>query len=216
MTDNQLQHQVLNALEYDPGVDAAEIGVSATGGVVTLRGDVKTYREREVAERVTFGVYGVKAVANDIRVRLGRDDERSDADIARAVLTALKWNASVSALPITASVRDGTVILRGTAEWHFQKDAATRAVRDLVGVRAVTNHIAVQPRAAVDDVQAKIEAAFKRSAAIDARRVDVRVTDGTVTLSGNVHSYLERREAERAAWAVPGVTAVDDRLAVVP
>lgn len=216
MTDNELQHQVLNALEYDPGLDAADIGVSVAGGVVTLRGDVKAYREREVAERVTFGVYGVKAVANDIRVHLGRDAERSDAEIAEAVVNALSWSASVSTLPITTSVRDGTVILRGTAEWHFQKEAATRAVRDLLGVRAVTNHITVRPRATAGDVQARIEAAFRRSAEIDARRVNVSVADGTVTLSGHVHSHLERREAERAAWAVPGITAVDDRLAVVP
>lgn len=216
MTDRDLQGNVQQALDWEPSVDAADIGVTVDTGVVTLRGDVKTYAEREAAERIALRVYGVKAVANDLEVRLVSGTERTDSEIAQAAVNALHWNTRVPADRVSISVRDGRVILRGRADWQFQKDAATRAVDHLTGVRGVTNHIAVEPRAAAGDVQAKIEAAFQRSAQIDARRVKVTVQDSTVTLTGTVRSWEERREAERAAWAAPGVAHVDDRLAVVP
>lgn len=216
MTDRDLQGNVQQALDWEPSVDAADIGVTVDTGVVTLRGDVKTYAEREAAERIALRVYGVKAVANDLEVRLVSGTERTDSEIAQAAVNALHWNTRVPADRVSISVRDGRVILRGRADWQFQKDAATRAVDHLTGVRGVTNHIAVEPRAAAGDVQAKIEAAFQRSAQIDARRVKVTVQDATVTLTGTVRSWEERREAERAAWAAPGVAHVDDRLAVVP
>jgi osmotically-inducible protein OsmY len=216
MTDRDLQGNVQQALDWEPSVDAAAIGVTVDNGVVALRGDVKTYAEREAAERIALRVYGVKAVANDLEVRLVSGTERTDSEIAQAAVNALHWSTRVPADRVSISVRDGQVILRGRADWQFQKDAATRAVHHLTGVRGVTNHIAVEPRAAAGDVQAKIEAAFQRSAQIDARRVKVTVQDSTVTLTGNVRSWEERREAERAAWAAPGVAHVDDRLAVVP
>jgi osmotically-inducible protein OsmY len=216
MTDRELQDNVQAALEWEPSVDVADVGVTVDNGVVTLRGDVKTYAEREAAERVALRVYGVKAVANDLKVRLVTGSERTDSDIAQAVVTALRWNTSVQADRISTAVRDGQVILKGRADWQFQKEAATRAVRNLTGVRGVTNHIAVEPRAKVGDVQARIEAAFRRSAQIDARRVKVSVQDTKVTLTGNVRSWAERQEAEQAAWAAPGVTQVEDCLAVIP
>jgi osmotically-inducible protein OsmY len=216
MTDRDLQGHVQRALDWDPSVDAADVGVTVDNGVVALRGDVKTYAERETAERVALRVYGVKAVANDLVVRLVSGTERSDNEIAQAAVNALQWHTNVPADRVSIAVRDGQVILRGRADWQFQKDAATRAVRYLTGVRGVTNHIAVEPRAKAGDVQAKIEAAFQRSAQIDARRVKVTVEDSKVTLTGNVRSWAERREAEDAAWAAPGVAHVDDLLAVVP
>jgi osmotically-inducible protein OsmY len=216
MTDRDLQGHVQRALDWEPSVDAADIGVTVDNGVVALRGDVKTYAERETAERVALRVYGVKAVANDLDVRLVSGTERTDNEIAQAAVSALKWNTSVPADRVTITVRDGQVILRGRADWQFQKEAATRAVRHLMGVRGVTNHIAVEPHAKVADVQAKIEAAFQRSAQIDARRVKVSVQDAKVTLTGNVRSWAERREAEEAAWAAPGVAQVEDLLAVIP
>lgn len=155
-------------------------------------------------------------MANDLTVRLVSGCEHTDSEIAQVAANALKWNTGVPEERVTISVMDGQVILRGTVDWQYQKDAATRAIRDLMGVRGVTNHIAIRPRAKAGDVQTKIEAAFRRSAEIDARRVNVTVHDGTVTPTGNVRTWAERREAERAPWAAPGVVKVEDRLAVVP
>jgi osmotically-inducible protein OsmY len=216
MTDPQLQQHVVSALDWDPSVDAADIGVTVENGVVTLRGDVKSFLEKEAADRIALHVYGVKAVANDLRVQLPSGHERTDSDIAQAAVHALAWNMSVPKDRVTISVRDGQVIVKGSVDWQYQKEAVSRAIRVLAGVRGVTNHIAVKPTIRVVDVATRIESAFKRSAEIDARRVAVSVQDGKVTLTGNVRSWAERQEAERAVWAAPGVAEVDDRLAVVP
>jgi osmotically-inducible protein OsmY len=216
MTDRELKGHVQNALDWEPSIDAAEIGVSVDDGVVTLRGDVKSYAERAAAERVTVGVYGVKAVANDIEVRLGGGQLRTDTEIAHAVLSALKWNSMVPDEKITLTVANGWVTLAGQVDWEYQRAAAATVVRDLTGVRGVTNSIAVVPQVTLADVKAKIEAALRRSAEVDASRINVAVADGRVTLSGNVHSWLERNEARQAAWAAPGVKEVEDHIAVVP
>jgi len=214
MTDRELKEHVQNALDWEPSVDQSDIGVSVDEGVVTLRGNVRSYAERAAAERVALRVYGVKAVADDLEVRLASGYERTDTDIAQAVVDALKWNTIVPPDRVTVAVAKGWVTLKGTLEWQYQKDAAARVVRDLTGVRGVNNEIVVKPRVKTTDVQAKIEAAFKRSAEIDARRVSVAAEDGKVILTGNVRSWAERQEAERAAWAAPGVTQVDDRITV--
>jgi osmotically-inducible protein OsmY len=216
MTDRTLQDNVQAALDWEPSVDTAAIGVTVEQGVVTLRGDVKTYAEKSSAERVALGVYGVKAVANDLNVRIGPGLGRTDSDIALAVVTALKWNTQIPADKISPTVRQGHVTLKGDVEWNYQRDTAARVVRDLAGVVGVTNNITVRPRVSITDVESKIEAALKRSAEIDARRIHVGVTDGKVTLTGNVRSWAERQEARRAAWAAPGVRDVDDRIAVMP
>jgi osmotically-inducible protein OsmY len=216
MTDRDLQQHVQKALDWEPRIDAADIGVSVEDGVVTLRGDVKTYSERAAAEHVALGVYGVKAVANDVNVRLGDGHQRTDTEVAQAVVAALKWNTMVPDEKITVSVSDGWVTLKGHVNWDYQRASATSAVRDLMGVRGVTSAISVEPRVSAADVKGKIEAALKRSAEIDARRINVVVADGKVILTGNVHSWFERNGACQAAWAAPGVTMVDDRIAVVP
>ena len=216
MIDKDLKQHVQNALDWEPSVDATDIGVSVDEGVVTLRGNVASYSEKVAAERVALRVYGVKAVANDLTVRLVSHYQRTDTELAQAALAALKWNTVVPKDRVTLVVKDGWITLTGTLDWQYQKDGAARAVRDLTGVKGVTNEIHVKPAVKTTDVRDKIEAAFKRSAEIDARRVNVTAQDGKVILSGNVHSWAERQEAERAAWAAPGVTHVDDRLTVVP
>jgi len=216
MTDQELKRHVEDALTWEPSVGQAAIGVSVDNGVVTLRGDVSTFTERAVSERVTLAVYGVKAVANDLNVRLTKGYERTDTDIAQAAASALQWSTVVPSNRVTIAVSDGFVTLKGNLDWQFQREAAARAVRDLTGVRGVNNSIAVQSRVRTGEVQDRIEAAFKRSAEIDARRITVTAHDGKVTLNGNVRSWAERKEAERVAWAAPGVTQVEDRLAITP
>ena len=216
MTDKNLKQHVQSALDWEPSLDASDIGVSVDEAVVTLRGNVASYAEKMTAERVALRLYGVKAVANDLAVHLVSAFERTDTEIAQAAVTALKWNTMVPNDRVTVTVSNGWLALNGTLDWQYQKDVAERTVRDLTGVKGVSNDIIVKPRVKTVDVRDKIEAAFKRSAEIDARRVNVTATDGKVILSGNVHSWAERQEAERAAWAAPGVTQVEDRLAIVP
>ena len=216
MTDKDLKQTIENALDFEPSVDASDIGVSVDERVVTLRGNVATYSEKHSAERLAFRIYGVRAVVNDLVVRLPSTSVRTDTEIAQAALTALTWNTMLPSDRITLTVENGWITLNGTLDWQYQKDVAVRAVRDMTGVKGVTNLIAVKAHVKTTDVREKIEAAFRRSAQIDARRINVTAQNGKVILSGNVHSWAERREAERAAWAVPGVTTVDDRLAIVP
>jgi osmotically-inducible protein OsmY len=216
MTDRDLKQQVETALDWEPSLDAGDIGVSVDRSVVTLRGNVPSFSEKLTAERVALRVYGTQAVANDLQVHIPNTRMRTDTEIAQAALTALQWSTVIPADRITLTVADGWITLGGLLGWNYQRDAALRAVRDLTGVKGVTNTIVVQPQVTTTDVRDKIEAAFKRSAEVDARRIAVVAQDGKVTLSGNVHSWVERQEAERAAWAAPGVRQVDDRLAIVP
>jgi osmotically-inducible protein OsmY len=214
--DVTLQRDVLDELEWEPSVDAAEIGITAHGGVVTLSGVVKSFIEKMTAERVAKRVQGVKAIANDIEVRLSNTFERNDSDIAQAAVDAIKWRSAIPGDQIKILVSKGWVTLEGTVEWQYQKDAAFEAVHHLVGVKGVTNLIATKPKVLASQVQSRIEAAFLRSAEVDAKKVQVETRDHTVTLRGNVHSWSERQEAERTAWSAPGVSRVDNMIAVTP
>jgi osmotically-inducible protein OsmY len=217
MTNRELRARVLEALDWEPSVDSSDLDVSvADEGVVTLRGRVRSQPQKVAAERVTLGVYGVRGVANDLVVVLTPLYERTDTDIAQAAVEALRWNSLVPPNRIAVAVSNGRVTVTGTVDWQYQKNAADRAVRSLTGVRDVSNEIVITPEMKATDVQAKIEDAFRRSAEIDARRINVETHDGHVTLTGHVHSWLERQEAMRAAWAAPGVTHVADHLVVVP
>jgi osmotically-inducible protein OsmY len=214
--DAQLQHDVLQELAWDPSIDASQIGVTARDGVVSLTGAVPVYAQKFQAEKAAKRVHGVKAIANDIEVTLDHSGQPTDADIAAAVLHTLKWNGSVPADRIGVTVRDGWITLDGTVDWQFQKDAVNRAVRHLMGARGVTNSILVKPRKKTEDVKAGIEAALRRSATVDSKKIGVETDDGTVILTGDVHSYAERDQAERTAWAAPGVSRVENCITVTP
>lgn len=215
-TDADLQHDVMDELVWEPSVNAAHIGVTVKEGVVSLTGHVPSFAEKCVAEKAAKRVYGVRAVADELDVNLPGSSKRTDEDIAHACVSALKANVSVPDDKIKILVRSGWVTLEGQVDWPYQRDAALKAVRCLTGVIAVSNNVAVKSRVSPTDVKNKIEAAFKRSAEIDARRISVEARDGKAFLYGNVRSWKERREAEQAAWAAPGVSAVENHLAVAP
>ncbi len=213
--DFDLRKDVLEELEWDPSIDARTIGVAIENGIVSLTGHVQSYADKVNAERIVKRVHGVFGVANDIEVALPIDAERNDVDIARSALNAIDWNVAVPQDHVKVVVTQGWVTLDGDVEWYFQKRAAEDGVRNLAGVRGVTNKIIVKARAArAGDVKQKIEAALKRNAELDAKRIMVETMDGRVTLSGTVRSWIEREDAVNAAWSAPGVMTVIDQIRI--
>jgi osmotically-inducible protein OsmY len=215
-TDDEIQRDITDELKYDPTFQGDDIAVSVRDGVVTLAGYTKSYMDKWQAERVVSRTKGVRAIANDLEVRLTSATERPDPEIARAAIDALKWNVSVPADRIRVKVEKGWVTLEGDVDWYFQKEAAERAVRSLNGVRGVTNLIAVAARPAAQDVKQKIKEALKRGAEIDADHITVDVDGSKAILRGTVRSYAEWRDAERAAAKAPGISQVENKLVVDP
>lgn len=213
--DLQLQRDVLDELKFEPSIREAELGVAVKGGVVTLTGFVDSYAEKFSAERTVERVSGVRAVADEIKVKLPGSYQRSDTDIADAVVNALRWDIQVPDDRIKAAVDDGWIDLEGEVEWQYQKWAAEGAVRNLTGVKGVTNLITVKPKkVSTHEVGQKIKDSLRRHAERDADRITIEARDGRVTLRGTVSSFAERQDAERAAWQAPGVTNVEDMIAV--
>jgi osmotically-inducible protein OsmY len=215
-TDLELQKDVMNELKWEPSIEAAEIGVSVRDGVVTLSGYVDSFYKKWAAERAAARVFGVKAVAEELKVRLPGSLERADEDIARAVSDALEWNVAVPHDRVEVQVQDGVVTLSGEVDWWYQKDAAGDVACKLVGVVLVSNLITIKPAVKPQDVKDKIESAFQRNALLDARRVTVETHGGKVILRGSVRNWAEREQVEQAAWAAPGVSEVESHIMFSP
>lgn len=212
--DQQLQQDVMDELKWDPILTASEIGVSVKHGVVTLSGYVNSYSKKIAAENAAKRVKGVSAVAEDIEVRLGLDDERNDTQIAEAALDALKWNSNVPDEHIQIKVENGWITLEGEAEWQYQKDAAANAVRDITGVRGISNLIMLTPKIDITVIEKNIRRALQRSADIEANNIDIKTIGNKVILKGKARSWAERNEIERATWSSPGVTEIEDELLI--
>ena len=215
-TDMQLQKDVIDELKWQPKTRDAEIGVAAKDGVITLTGTATSYVQKFEAARLVERVSGVRAVADELEIKLPNTSVRSDTDIAHSAVTAMKWNIEVPDNRIITRVQDGWVTLHGDVDWQYQKKATEETVQYLTGVKGVNNLIVVkQPKVAPEVVKQQIADALKRSATVDAARVIVESrNNGTVVLRGTVRSWTERNDAERAAWATPGVAMVEDELAV--
>ena len=214
-TNEQVQTDVRSELAWDPRLDDSNVNVIVTGGVATLSGTVPSFPDRLAAERAAERVYGIRAVANELAVAVPIHFERSDTDIAHAVVNALSWDVEVPDTRIKSSVSGGVVRLDGDVDFRYQREAASKAVRNLSGVKEVINGITVTPKSvSPNDVSQSIKQALERRADRTADRINVQTVGGVVTLSGSVTSIGDRRAAEGAAWSAPGVTEVQDELAI--
>jgi osmotically-inducible protein OsmY len=215
-SDTDIQKDIIAELHWEPSLRDDDIAVGVRDGVVTVAGFVDSYADKWRAERVASRVKGVRAIANDLEVKLPTSSQRPDPDIARAVLDALRWNISVPADRIKVKVEKGWVTLEGEVDWYYQREAAERSVRYLTGVKGVSNLITVAAKAAPSEIKEKIKEALQRGAQFDAEHITVEVEGSKVVLRGTVRSYAEMRDAERAARNAPGVTQVENRLTVDP
>jgi osmotically-inducible protein OsmY len=211
-TDHEIQNNVLAELKWDAQVQPNEIGVIVKDGVVTLTGWVDSYLKKWAAEEGALRVEGVKAVANEIEVRLA--NERTDADIAAAAAHAIEWDVDLPPDKVQVTVSKGWVTLKGEVEWQYQREEAEKVVRRLAGVKGVTNVIVVKPRVKSEELKKKIEDALVRNAQIDADRITVEIHGTKAILKGTVRAWAEKKEAERVAWLAPGITEVDNRISI--
>lgn len=214
-TDSQLQHDVLAELKWEPSINAAEIGVEVKNGVVTLAGHVDRYADKWNAERAAQRVSGVLALAVEIDVKLADAGKRNDTDIATSAHAALEWTSFLPKEAIKVKVANAWVTLTGEVEWEYQRMAAADSIRFLPGVLGVSDEIVIKTKVSTDVVKADIEAALKRRAMADAKKITVQVSGGDVTLTGAVHSWSERDLVTHSAWGAPGVRSVVDNMSLV-
>lgn len=213
-TDAEIQKDVMDELSWEPFFKASEIGVAVKNGVVTLSGTVDNYLKKTTAEKAAKRVAGVKAVAEDIEVKFSGDRIKNDTEIAQAILNALKWNSAITEDKLKVKVEDGIVTLDGQVEWEFQRGVIISEIESLWGVKQIVNNITLKNISPITDLKQKIKSAFKRSADIDADKIDVETLGNKVTLKGEVRSWKERADAEMAVWSAPGVYHVDNQLTV--
>jgi len=215
-TDTQLKKDVSDELEWDPSINATNIGVAVHNGVVTLSGHIQTFAEKAAIERVVQRIDGVKAMALELDVKLAPGHQRSDTEIAESARVAMQSQALVPADKINFKVEHGWVTLNGEVEWDYQRINAERTAHALLGVVGVTNRITLKSRTVPSDVSNRIRDALARQAEREAKSIDVTVTGSTATLRGSVHSWAERNAAQGAAWAAPGITMVVNEIRVSP
>jgi osmotically-inducible protein OsmY len=215
MGELQLRQDVLDELEFEPSVDAAHIGVSVDGGIVTLSGYVGSFSEKAAAVAAVQRVRGVRALADEIAVRFPSDKKMADDEIAKRAVDILGWDVRVPSRSIQVTVRHGLVTIAGEVNWYFQKLAAEEDVKKLSGIRAVVNNVEIRPHARAEDVRHKIEAALRRRAEIESERIRVSVRDDdTIVLEGSVDNWEEKSAVRIAAWSVPGGRMLEDRLEI--
>lgn len=213
-TDTQLQQDVIAELKWEPSINAAQIGVQVARGVVTLAGHVDTYAEKCAAERAAQRVYGVKALAVEMDVKLAGSSIRNDADIASSAESALQWTTLLPKDRVNVMVEQGWITLTGHVDWAYQREAAADSVRYLMGVKGVIDKISIKPKASMTAVKADIEAALQRRAKADAKKISVDIDGAVVTLTGTVQSWTERDLARQSAWGASGVSNVIDNITV--
>lgn len=214
-SDSSLRQDILDELDFEPSIDAADIGVAVESGIVTLTGHVPTYAQKVTVENVVRRVKGVKGIAEEIEVRPFGTNRTADDEIAKRAVNTISWNTTVPDDAVQVRVQHGWLTLTGKVDWQYQKTAAADAVRDLAGVIGISNQIEIKQRASVFDVKRRIEDALKRNAEIEAQAIKVNVLEGgKVRLEGRVHAWSERSAAERAAWSAAGVNTVEDRITI--
>lgn len=213
-TDNEIQKDIMEQLKFEPFLRASEIGVAVKNGVVTLSGQVDSYPKKLAAENAARKIKGVKAIAEDIQIGVSPLYNRTDTEIAEAVINALKMHSAIQEEKVKIKVENGIVKLEGEVEWEFQRQKIKNTAENITGVRTVLNLITLKPQTTPNDVERKISAAFHRSATIDASKVKAEVMGNKVILRGTVRSFSEKEDAETAAWSAPGVLSVESHLKV--
>jgi len=213
-TDLEIQKDVMDELKWEPLLNASEIGVSVKDGVVTLSGKLDSFYKKVRAEKAAKRVQGVRAVAEDIEIKLEDSIKKTDAEIAQAVLDALKWHSAIQEDRLKVTVDNGIVTVEGDVDWKFQKDSVRIMIEKLNGVKGIINNISVKAKVVPKEIKSKINAAFHRSATLDSNKISVITEGNKVILNGNVRSLAEKKDAERAAWFAPGVEEVENNLEV--